>query len=81
MPSNLDAGGFRRPKKAISRLLEGISSKSHGDFYCFVCLHSFRSETTLKNHIDVCKDKKFAKTELPNEENKYKKYKPGGVNR
>ena len=78
LPSNLDADGFRRPKKAISRLLEGISSKSHGDFYCYGCLHSFRSETTLKNHIDVCKDKKFAKIELPNEENKFKKYKPGG---
>ena len=33
LPSNLDEDGFRRPKKSISRLFEGISSKSHGDFY------------------------------------------------
>ena len=78
LPSNLDTDGFRRPKKAISRLLEDISSKSHGDFYCYGCFHSFRSETTLKNHIDVCKDKKFSKIELPNEENKFKKYIAGG---
>ena len=49
-PSNLDEYGlFRRPKKSISRLLEGISSKSHGDFYCYGCLHSFRTEIELPN--------------------------------
>ena len=78
LPSNLDADDFRRPKKAISRLLEGISSKSHGDFYCYGCLHSFRGETTSKNHIDLCKEKKIAKIEQANEENKFKKYKPEG---
>ena len=77
LPSNLDADGFRRPEKARSRLLEGISCNSHGDFYCYGGLHSFRSETTLKTHIDLCKDKKFSKIELPNEENKFKKYKLG----
>ena len=77
MPSNLDEDGVRRPKKSISRLLEGISSKSHDDFYCFGCLHSFRSESALKNHVDSCKNNKFAKTELPNSENNFKKYKPG----
>ena len=44
LPSNLDEDGVTRPKKSISRLLVGISSKSHNDFYCFGCLHSFRSE-------------------------------------
>ena len=77
LPSNLDEDGFRRPKKSISRLFEGISSKSHGDFYCYGCLHSFRTEIALKNHEDLCKSNKFAKTELPNGENKFKKYKRG----
>ena len=77
MPSNLDEDGVRRPKKSISRLLEGISSKSHDDFYCFGCLHSFRSESALKHHVDSCKNNKFAKIELPNSENNFKKYKPG----
>ena len=66
LPSNLDKDGFRRPKKRISRLFEGISSKSHGDFYCYGCLHSFRTEIALKNHVDLCKNNKFAKIELPN---------------
>ena len=77
LPSNLDEDGVRRPKKSISRLLEGISSKSHDDFYCFGCLHSFRSESALKHHVDSCKNNKFAKIELPNSENNFKKYKPG----
>ena len=75
--SNLDKDGFRRPKKSISRLLEGISSKSHGDFYYYVCLHSFRTEIALKNHVDLCKNNKFAKIGLPNGEKKFKIYKPG----
>ena len=77
LSSNLDKDGFRRPKKSISRLLEGISSKSHGDFYCYGCLHSFRTEIALKNHVDLCKNNKFAKIELPDREKKFKKYKPG----
>ena len=77
-PSNLDEYGlFRRPKKSISRLLEGISSKGHGEFYCYECLHSFRTEIALKNHVDLCKNNKFAKIELPNGEKKFKKCKPG----
>ena len=67
LPSNLDEDGFGRPKKSISKLLEGISSKSHGDFYCYECLHSFRTEIALKNHVDLRKNNKFAKIELPNE--------------
>ena len=32
---------FNRPIKSLSRLLYGITSNHHGDFYCFNCLHSF----------------------------------------
>ena len=77
LPSNLDEDGIRRPKKSISRLMEGISSNSHYDFYCYGCLHSFRTEIALKNHVDLCKNNKFAKIELPNEEN-IKKSNPAG---
>ena len=78
LPSNLDEAGIRRPKKSISRLMEDISSNSHDDFYCYECLHSFRTEIAIKNHVDLCKNNKLAKIELPNEENKFKKYNPGG---
>ena len=57
--------------------MEGISSKSHEDFYCYGCLHSFPTDTALKNHVDLCKKNKFAKVELPNSENNFKKYNPG----
>ena len=77
VPSNLDVDGFRRPKKVISRLFEGISSKSHGDFYCYGCFYSFRTEIALKNHGDLCKNNKFTKIELPNEAKKFKEYKLG----
>ena len=66
LPSNLDENGFRWPKKSISRLFEGISLQSHVDFYCYGCLHSFRTEIALKNHVNLCKNIKFAKIELPN---------------
>ena len=41
LPSILDENGVKRPTKSLSRLMEGISSKSHGDFCCYGCLHSF----------------------------------------
>ena len=41
LPSILDEDGVKRSTKSFSRLMEGISSKSHGDFYCYGCLHSF----------------------------------------
>ena len=41
LPSILDEDGVKRPTKSLSRLMEGIASKSHGDFYCYRCFHSF----------------------------------------
>ena len=34
LPSNLDEDGVKRPYKSLPRLMEGISSNNHGDFYC-----------------------------------------------
>ena len=50
LPSILDEDGVKRPSKSLSRLMEGIASKSHGDFYCYGCFHSFCAESTLKKH-------------------------------
>ena len=41
LQSNLDEDGFRRPKKSISRLFEGISSKSHVIFIAMGVLTNF----------------------------------------
>ena len=50
--------------------MEGISSKSHSDFYCYGCFHSFGSESTLKKHVDLCKCNNFCKIELSEEDKK-----------
>ena len=34
LPSISNEAGVKRLTKRLSRLMEGISSKSHGDFYC-----------------------------------------------
>ena len=52
--SILDEDGVKRPYKSLSRLMEGISSNSHEDYYCLGCFHSLRTKTTLKNHVDLC---------------------------
>ena len=36
--------------KKLSSLLNGITSKHMGNFYCLNCLHSFRIENKLKPH-------------------------------
>ena len=45
--------------KKIFTLLRGITSKHNGDFYCFNCLHTFRTENKLKSHEKLCKNKVF----------------------
>ena len=79
LPSILDEDGVKRPYKSIqiTRLMEGISSNSHEDCYCLGCFHSFRTKKTLKNHVDLCKNNEFAKTDLPEEGSNFKRYKPG----
>ena len=77
LPSILDEDGVKRPTKSLSRLMEGIASKSHGDFYCCGCFRSFCAESTLKNHVELCKYNDFCKTELPKEDKNIKQYTPG----
>ena len=77
LPSVLDEDGAKRPTKSLSRLMEGIASKSHDDFYCYGCLHSFCTPSTLKKHVEFCKYNGFCKIELPKEDKKIKQYAPG----
>ena len=68
--------GVKRHTKSLSRLMEGISSKSHGDF-CYGCLHSFCTLSALKNYVELCKYNDFCKIELPKEGKNIKQYTPG----
>ena len=63
LPSDLDKNGVKRPYKSLSRLMEDISN-SQENYYCLGCFHFFRTETTLKNCVDLCKSNKFAKIDL-----------------
>ena len=77
LPSILDEDGVKRPTKSLSRLMEDIASKSHGDFYCYGCWHSFCTQSVLKNHVELCKYNDFCKIELPKEDKNIKQYAPG----
>ena len=77
LPSILDEDGVKRPTKSLSRLMEGIASKSHSDFYFYGCFHSFCTQSTLRNHVELCKYNDFCKIELPKEGRKIKQYSPG----
>ena len=44
--------GFNHPIRSLSRLLKGITGNNNGDFFCLGCLHSFRTDTSLKNTKD-----------------------------
>ena len=58
--SNEEKEGWNNPAvKKLSTLLRGITSKHHGNFYYFICLHSFRTEIKLKSHAKICKNKDF----------------------
>ena len=66
-----------RPTKDFSRLMEGISSKSHENYYCYGCFHSFRCQSTLEKHTLLCKDHKYCKIRLPEKGKNHKKHTPG----
>ena len=61
LPSIQYEDGAERPTKSLSRLMEGIASKCHGNVYCYGCLHSFSTLSTLKKHVHICKYSNFVK--------------------
>ena len=54
-------------KKKMFTLLRGITSKHHGDFHCFNCLHSFRAENKLQSYEKICNNKDFCGIVVPSE--------------
>ena len=37
----------------------------NGDYYCYGCFHSFRTESALNKHKELCKNNKFCDVKLP----------------
>ena len=55
---------FIRSTKSFSSLMASIISNSHENHYCFGCFHSFRCNSTLEKHTELCKDNGFCKIKL-----------------
>ena len=53
--------------KKLSASSRGITSKNNGDFYCLICLHSFRIKNRLESHKKVCVNKDSCNTVIPSE--------------
>ena len=53
--------------KSISRLLRGITSNNHGDFYWLNCLNSFRTKNKLINHEKLCRNHDHCEIIMPEE--------------
>ena len=60
--------------KCLSALLRKITSTNYGGFYFLNCLHSFRTESKLENHKNVCKNHDNCYIEMPKEDTKILKY-------
>ena len=58
-------------------MLIEITSSNNGDFYCFNCFHSYRTHSKLKKHERVCNNHEYCHVEMPKENEKILKYKPG----
>ena len=69
--------GYMKPIKSFSQLMRNKSSKSHENYYCYGCFHSFRCQSTLEKHTQLCKDHDYCKIKLPEKGKNIKKHKYG----
>ena len=69
--------GFNRPIRSLSRLIRGVTSNNHGDFYSLNCLHLFRTDNALKRGERLCENNDYCYVEMPTEINKNLKYNHG----
>ena len=50
--------------KSLSRLLYGITSNHHEDFYCLGCLHSFQTDSALKKPERLCGNHDYYRVDM-----------------
>ena len=58
-------------------MLRGITSNNNRNIYCLVCLHSFRTDDTLKRPERLCDNNDYCHVEMPTEDNNKLKYNHG----
>ena len=61
----------------FSRLLRGITSNHHDDFYCLNCFHSYRTKNKLEAHKKICENHDYCHVEMPIKGNNTIKYNHG----
>ena len=54
--------------------MRDISSSVYENHYCFGCFHSFRCNSTLEKHTELCKDIDFCEIKLPKVAENIKKH-------
>ena len=69
--------GYMKTTKSISKFFRGISSKHDDDFYCLGCLHSYRSNKSLKKHETLCNNNDYCKVTMSDDDNKILKHQFG----
>ena len=50
---------------SFPRLMRDISSSSHENYYCYSCFYSFRTQSKLKEHYELCKNDKQCPVKVP----------------
>lgn len=58
LKSTLQEDNTYKPSKSFSRLMKNISSNSNENHCCLVWFHSFRTQSKLNEHHELCKSKK-----------------------
>ena len=61
----------------LSRLLRGITSNHHTDFYCLNCFHSYRTKNKPEAHKKICENHDYCHVEIPTKDSNIIKYNHG----
>ena len=56
--------------KKLSALWREITSKNGGDFYCLICIYSFRTKSKIKSQKELCEKKCFCAAVMPSKNTK-----------
>ena len=69
--------GFNCAIRSLSKLFREITANHNGDFCCLNCLHSFKTDNTLKIQLRSCDNNDYCSVEMPSKSNKFLKYNHG----
>ena len=71
------SNGTFKPIKSYSRLMKGYSSKHKGNFYCYNCGNSYRTDRSLAKHELLCEKHDYCRVVTPKEDKNVDKHSMG----